>query len=236
MAKNYYLILGISEEATLGDIKSAYRRLAKEFHPDLSGRDSSHFTDIQEAYSVLSDNERRRCYDRSLERLRDYRPPHYSGPEPLSPNKRGPEPIKPFDESPTDLGKISLLRSFDTFAPSFDEIFDRLWSNFTHLAPPKAERNESLNVEIPLSPQQARQGGQVRIMIPVQAVCPVCNGRGGIGYYECGRCAGEGAISGEYPVHINFPAGIPDDYQVSVPLNSFGIRNTHLVVHFRLTG
>jgi curved DNA-binding protein CbpA len=64
MPKNYYLVLGLQSNATPGEIKNAYRRLAKEFHPDHYGEDDSHFRAVQEAYSVLSDPVQRRNHDR----------------------------------------------------------------------------------------------------------------------------------------------------------------------------
>ena len=59
MKKDYYLILGLTPEATAEEIRSAYRRLAIELHPDLSGFGSDQFLELQEAYSVLSDPMRR---------------------------------------------------------------------------------------------------------------------------------------------------------------------------------
>jgi molecular chaperone DnaJ len=62
--KDYYSILGIQVEATLEQIKSAYRRLARQFHPDMKDTsDIERFREIQEAYEVLSDGEKRRAYD-----------------------------------------------------------------------------------------------------------------------------------------------------------------------------
>lgn len=62
--KNYYLILGVEVEATLEDIKTSYRRLARQFHPDVTDTsDIERFRAIQEAYEVLSDQEKRRAYD-----------------------------------------------------------------------------------------------------------------------------------------------------------------------------
>jgi curved DNA-binding protein CbpA len=63
MAKNYYAILGLSLGATADEIKDAYRRLVKEFHPDHYSGDRRTFLDIQEAYSTLSVPSRRRAYD-----------------------------------------------------------------------------------------------------------------------------------------------------------------------------
>ena len=67
MPKDYYLVLGISSDATLDEIKDAYRRLAKTFHPDHYGDDLSPFLAVQEAYNILSDPIKRQTHD--LERL-----------------------------------------------------------------------------------------------------------------------------------------------------------------------
>ena len=65
MAKNYYLILGLAADASREDIKAAFRRRALELHPDRSGLGSGPFQEVQEAYRVLGDPERRRRYDRT---------------------------------------------------------------------------------------------------------------------------------------------------------------------------
>ena len=69
MKKDYYLILRLTPEATAEEIRSAYRRLAIELHPDLSGLDSDPFLELQEAYSVLSDPTRRALYDREAQEV-----------------------------------------------------------------------------------------------------------------------------------------------------------------------
>lgn len=228
MAKSYFAILGISPKATRDEIRSAYRRLAKEFHPDHYEGGNERFREIQEAYSVLGNSVRRRNYEQSI-RKASFTPPArqtpYDEPEPLIP-----------EEDPIDPGKISPVRSFHSFTPSFDEIFDWLWSNFSDLAQPKSGRVENLTLEVTLTPEQARRGGNARIMVPAQAVCPACRGQGGVGFYECLRCAGEGVISGEVPVTVSFPPGLTKDHAVMIPLDRFGIRNLHITVLFRPTG
>jgi len=228
MAKSYFAILGIPSGATTDEIRSAYRRLAKEFHPDRYEGDSERFRDIQEAYSVLGNSRRRREYERKISKVslrRSLRRTRYPEPEPLIPEER-----------PIDMGEISPVRSFQSFTPSFDEIFDWLWKNFSDLDQPKSDRFQNLTLEITLTHEQARRGGSARIMVPAQAVCPTCRGQGGVGFYECARCAGEGAISGEMPVSVSFPPGLTKDHAVIVPLDRFGIRNTHITVLFRPTG
>ena len=65
-AKSYYAILGILPTATADEVKTAYRRREKKYHPDRFGEDSSPFLEVQEAYGVSSDPNDRRCYDRSI--------------------------------------------------------------------------------------------------------------------------------------------------------------------------
>jgi molecular chaperone DnaJ len=235
MPKNYYIILGLAPGATPREIKEAYRQLAKEYHPDRYEADTQPFMDVQEAYAVLGDAARRRAYDRLLGGSRAYPTRRESAAEPLVGEPSGVEPLVPHRGS-GGPEEVSLTRSFATFSPSFDEIFDRLWSNFASLAHPKAERVEGLRVEIPLLRSQAARGGHVRVLVPARATCPTCRGRGGVGFYECWRCAGEGAITGELPLLVAFPRGLACDHQVQIPLDRFGIRNLYLTVHFRVTG
>ena len=228
MAKSYFAILGISSNATADDIKTAYRRLAKEFHPDRYEGGSETFQDIQEAYSVLGNARRRREYQQNISQVTQLRPlrrTRYPEPEPLIPESR-----------PIDLGEISPVRSFQSLTPSFDEIFDWLWKNYSDLDRPKSSQVQNLTLEVTLTSEQARRGGSARIMVPARAVCPTCRGYGGVGPYECSRCAGEGAISGEMPVSVAFPPGLTKDHAVLIPLDRFGIRNTHITVLFRPTG
>jgi DnaJ-class molecular chaperone len=228
MAKSYFAILGITSNATDDEIKRAYRRLAKEFHPDRYEGDSETFRDIQEAYSVLGNTRSRREYEQKISKnvlKRPLRRRPYPEAEPLIP-----------EQGPVDMGEISPVRSFQSFTPSFDEIFDWLWRNFSDLNQPKSTRVQNLTLEVTLTPEQARRGGSARIMVPAQAVCPTCRGFGGVGLYECSRCAGEGAISGEMPISVAFPPGLANDHAVMIPLDRFGIRNVHITVLFRPTG
>jgi len=106
---------------------------------------------------------------------RETGPPYVPLGKPVTP--LGPEPLIP-EERSTDFGNISLVRSFQTFTPSFDEIFDWLWSN---LSRPKAEGIQGLAMEVPVTLEQPRCGGQARILVPAQACCPTCRGYGGVG-------------------------------------------------------
>ena len=228
MAKSYFVILGVSPSATANEIKSAYRRLAKEYHPDHYSGGNETFREIQEAYSVLGNAQRRRKYERQISkkpvRVSVKRTHYHPEPEPLIPK-----------QDPIDMGEISPVRSFQTFSPSFEEIFDWLWRNFSSLSSPKSSRIQNLTLEVQLTRDQALNGGTARVMVPARHVCPTCRGYGEIGPYECSRCAGEGDISGELPISISFPPGLSKDHAVMIPLDRFGIQNLHMTVLFRPT-
>jgi len=234
MKKDYYLILRLTPEAVAEEIRSAYRRLAIELHPDLSGFGSDPFLELQEAYSVLSDPMRRAIYDREAQEIPIRRTDAARPTEIVIRRRHSAEPLT----SVRPVGgfeEISLLRSFETFHPSFREMFDRLWSNFELVTRPKAERLENLTVDVPLSPRQAFAGGQMRILVPARVICPACSGRGSVGPYQCWRCEGRGALMDEYPVMVSYPAGLQQDYIVHLSLDRFGIENFYLTVRFRPT-
>ena len=234
MPKNYYIILGIPAKSSQQEIKSAYRRLAKEFHPDRYGQNHSPFLNVQEAYTVLSDPVRRRAYDAALE-SNSKQQQHYRQPEPMGRQyKDEVEPLIPA-KGPVDLGEASLARSFQVHRPSRQALFDRLFSNFSAGERTKGERPENLSVVIALTPEQAFRGGHVRLYVPARVQCPRCYGRGGTGYYECWRCSGAGKLTGEYPIMINYPPGISDNHTVQISLARYGIRNLYLTANFRIS-
>jgi molecular chaperone DnaJ len=234
MGQNYYVLLGLTADASREDIKAAFRRRALELHPDRSGLESGPFQEVQEAYSVLGDPERRQHYDRERTPRAVSRQRPAPAPEPL---RRRPRRAEPFRRAHASAGlpDVSLMESFETYHPSFAEIFDRFWSNFADVARPKSEGLESLTLEVPLSSQEAARGGQVRVWIPARASCPACGGHGQVGLYQCWQCEGHGALTAEYPIEVGYPARLPDGYAVQVPLSRFGIQNLYLTVLFRLS-
>ncbi|MCL4788327.1 MAG: DnaJ domain-containing protein [Verrucomicrobia bacterium] len=234
MLKNYYLILGVTADASLDEIKTAFRRRALELHPDASGLHSDPFLELQEAYAVLTDPDRRRRYDQQFVAVAPASSARRATAEPLgSPRPKG-EPFRPVEPA-RGFREVSLTESFATYRPSFDELFDRFWSNFEDLTRPKAERLESLTVEVVVRPEEAARGGQVRVWIPARAACPACGGRGAVGGYECWRCEGHGALTSEFPLAVTYPRGLRDGDAVRLPLDRFGVRNFYLTVLFRVS-
>ena len=234
MQRDYYLVFRLTPEALAEEIEAAYQRLIFELPPYLSGLGSDQFLELQEAYSVLSDPMRRAVYDRKAKEF-PVRPADatWAG-EDLIAAMHSAEPLTPA-QPVSRLEEISLLRSFQTFVPSASEIFDRLWSNFELVTRPKAERLESLTVEVTLAPKQVLTGGQIRILVPARAICPACRGRGSVGTYQCWRCEGRGTLMNGYPIMVNYPAGLQRDHIVRLFFGHSGIENFYLTVRFRPT-
>jgi len=248
MAKNYYLILGISRFADPPEVRDAYRRLVKRYHPDRNQGDPLLFMDIHEAYEVLSNPERRSEYDRALERARVFRPrgdvviepvrPTYSGhgirPEPMTP-----EPIRamrPDSAPPVSLrptAERQALGDLQTVGWLMDEWFESDWEHF--FAGALRGGPEVYSGEIILSQDDAKNGGQVSLRIPARRRCSSCRGTGGQGWYPCGRCAGSGEVEREIPLNLHFPPGIPDNYKWVMPLDRYGVPDHRLEILFRVT-
>lgn len=233
MSKNYYIILGIPLNSKHEEIKAAYRRLAKEFHPDRYGQKNFPFLTIQEAYSVLGDPVQRRAYDKTLQgcRQRGEKPRNV---EPMTGSRQ--DTVKPLipEQEPIGRGDTYLRCSFSSFIPSFDSLFDLLSSNINEQNRPIAEMEPELTVTIALTSSQAYNGGHLRLQVPIRLRCLGCNGRGSIGPYECWRCRGAGLVRGECPVMISYPPGISDNSSIRLSLDRYGNYDKYLTVNFRI--
>ncbi len=183
MPKDYYEILGLSRDASAEEIKRAYRRLARQYHPDAFKGDKAEaerrFREIAEAYEVLSDPDKRAQYDRF----------GHAGPS------------QGFDFGPTDF-----RRARETFAEffgpsSFDEIFDLFFSEGVGTrakrSAGRSRRGEDLEYKIRISLEDAAFGTRIKATVPRYVACSSCEGSGaqsGSGSRTCTTCRGAGRV------------------------------------------
>jgi molecular chaperone DnaJ len=225
LKRNYYLILGVSQEESQIGIQRAFRKLVKRYHPDMVGpKWTPQYYDIIEAYQVLSDPERRKSYNQALVRSegRD------DSPSPIIVTGYGP------DLEPILRGPVSLIHDFQTSGSPFEALFERFIRNFSIRHVPKAEKPEGLTTEIILSPEEALRGGRLPLNVPVAFPCPICNGTDETWPFRCNYCGGHGVVEEEETVTIEIPPRVQSGSLLEIPLIGLGIHNIYLKVLIRI--
>ncbi|HEY7118101.1 MAG TPA: DnaJ domain-containing protein [Tepidisphaeraceae bacterium] len=216
MMDDYYLLLGISRDSGMTQIKRAYRRLSLRFHPDVTGAEGAEqFARVKEAYDTLAHASRKADYDRRLSLA---------------------DEVRTTDEAPEPLvgGVMDLFGNFATVHPGSEEILAHILNNYIDRAP-KSHPARELNVEIVLTPRQAAKGGTVPMVVPVARVCGRCGGTGRTGYFFCDACDGHGTVWEKARVDVTVPANAAEGTVIETSLRHLGIRNMWLKTHVRVT-
>ncbi|MFW6199196.1 MAG: molecular chaperone DnaJ [Gemmatimonadota bacterium] len=225
--KDFYEILGVSESAGQDEIKKAYRKLAKQYHPDANQGDpeaAERFKEVGEAYSVLSDPEKRTQYDQ----MRKYGGFGFGrgggGRGPGTPGAgRGPGAGGPESFSFDDLGGLGGLGDI------FSSIFDRGRRGRgprEGAGAPSRGKNVEYVVEIGFA--TAVKGGKIAISVPISEDCAICGGSGakpGTGVRSCPECGGVGTVSfgqGGFAVNRPCPACMGRGTVPEVPCSACG--------------
>jgi len=130
---------------------------------------------------------------------------------------------------------VSLLAQPEDTHPSFDALEERYVRNFTGRHVPKAERTESLTLDVLLSPEEALYGCTIPVGVPVFRSCPECGGTGQIFPFRCLECAGSGLVEELRTLEIEAPPQVRSGTILEAPLDLFGIANLYLRVHVEIS-
>jgi molecular chaperone DnaJ len=233
-AQDYYKTLGVDKKASQEDIKKAYRKLARQYHPD-TNKDAGaeeRFKSISEAYDVLGDPDKRKKYDRGGS--------VFAG-------------SNPFGGAAGGAGGGATSADFGSFSDILSGIFNS--GGGRTRTKPTTERGKDLETTVTLSFEQATEGAQVPVSVATHTpcttcrgsgarpgtspkVCPVCNGRGveaqGQGVFSitrpcsrcngsgtvieepCPTCAGEGRLREVKRYRVNIPAGVREGSRIKL--------------------
>jgi molecular chaperone DnaJ len=198
--RDYYQVLGVAENATTDEIKKAFRRLAKQHHPDRNPNNpqaAERFKEINEAHDVLSDADKRKKYDQ-LRRYGAFAGTGAGGG--FGGGRRGGGRTQPesgdFDIS--DLGGLGDI---------FSSIFGRRGG-----AAGRETEPEEVETEVTIPFRVAAMGGTVPITLAMPEVCPTCSGSGaakGATVTTCPECKGRGTVSfGQGGFAVNRPCPV----------------------------
>ncbi len=154
MPKDLYSTLGVTRTESLHGIRDAFRKLAKRYHPDHAGqRGTPKFQEILNAYTVLSEPEKRKRYNDSLAR-------RSSDSEPIIISRRSSSITRP-----PHFGPIPQEPPFRRF--SAESFFGPGW---------EGPAFDSLDFTVSLSPTDATEGATIWLPLPIRYLCPACSG------------------------------------------------------------
>jgi DnaJ-class molecular chaperone len=211
--KDYYTVLGVPKSAAEKDIKSAYRKLARKWHPDQNPENpkeaEQRFQEISEAYEVLGDPEKRKKYDmlgpnwqqaaRQAEQQRRYRT--NVGDQEFDFNDFG---------GPGGAGGGGP----SGFSDFFDMFFSGIGKRQTAQTTGFARRGQDLETTIELGLRDVYDGGKKAVSLQVEDLCPRCQGTGTEGGRLCVQCHGTGHVLMTKKFEVSIPKGIGDGQRI----------------------
>jgi molecular chaperone DnaJ len=204
MANDFYSTLGVSKSASEKEIRTAYRKLARKYHPDVNPGDKAaetQFKQINNAYEVLSDADKRKKYDKygenwehadqieEMQRARSGRV-HYSG------NGGG---FQQFDVG--DLGDLGGV---------FGQFFGRRGGR------PVARRGGDIQQPVDVTLEEAYHGTMRNLQLLTSEPCSTCGGAGEIAGATCHACGGYGELQRPRTLEVKIPAGVTNGSKVRV--------------------
>jgi curved DNA-binding protein len=202
--RDYYAVLGLTRNATDDEIKSAYRKLAREHHPDLhqgKEKETHHrrMQEVNEAYSVLSSKEDRAKYDQFGE--------HW---------KNGPPPPQPDAGFSSQSGYASRSGASPMDEEAFSDFFRQAFGGGARAAQAEEMDPSELDIEatLELSLEDAVRGAERTFSLTVSGLCSACRGTGRKGKVFCPVCGGVGEVRRAREVTTKLPAGLLDGSRI----------------------
>lgn len=207
--KNYYDVLGVRRDATEKEIRAAYRKLARKYHPDVNPGDKTaetKFKEINAANEVLSDAEKRKKYDKYgdkweyADQLEQQKQQANAGQWFRTARQGGARTTGGVGGAETDLG-------------DFGDIFSNI---FRGRAKPATRKGENLEHPLDISLEEAYHGTTRTLTIQNNEPCVGCNGTGLAGDAICQVCEGAGYVARPRKLEVKIPAGVKSGSRVRI--------------------
>jgi molecular chaperone DnaJ len=213
--KDYYQILGVKRDASEKEIKSAFRKLARKYHPDVNPGNTeaeTRFKEINEAHEVLANAEKRTQYDQFGADWQRYQQAQTAGYDPgaaadfsqwfTGQNGRG--------------GPRVEYREYSGGEGDFSDFFESLFGGAGRgrTTRPTRHRGEDQEYEVEITLEEADQGATRTLNLQLTTVCPTCGGAGISDHRRCPTCGGTGATVQTRKIEARIPAGISEGGRV----------------------
>lgn len=210
MAKDFYETLGVDKSASDKDIRSAYRRLARRYHPDVNPTDKSaeqRFKEITNAYEVLSDPENRRKYDKYGDQWE-----HADQIEEMQ-RQQGGRAYTTGDGTRVRFEQASDIGDMGDLGSIFGDLFGRERSGPRRRAPRKGQ---DVDTPVDVTLEEAFHGTTRTLQLQAAETCPTCSGAGQVGNALCSECHGEGQRYRPRRLEVKVPAGVRTGSRVRI--------------------
>jgi molecular chaperone DnaJ len=200
--KDYYQILGVSRNASEKEIKQAYRRLARKHHPDLNPGDKSaeaRFKEINAAYEVLSNPEKRKKYDQFGDQW-----------------EYAEQFAKAGDQQRVrwDSGKGGATFEYGDLGNIFSSLFGNAGTGSGMRR--GAQRGQDIESPIEVSLEEAYRGSTRVVQLEAEEPCTACGGIGRVGNRVCTICNGTGGKAVPKRLEVKIPAGVKDGSRIRI--------------------
>ncbi|MEO8285394.1 MAG: J domain-containing protein [Chloroflexota bacterium] len=220
--KDYYNVLGVKSNASQKEIKSAYRKLARKYHPDLNPNDreaEAKFKELSEAYEVLSDEEKRKKYDQFGSDWDRYQQTQ-GAPGGFDFSKYSQSYGGASSAGTQGFGSAGL--GDDGFSDFFEMLFGQAagrqqnpyYSGGRMRTAPRVGDNYEHDIDVTL--EEAFSGTQRVLQMDVPEVCPTCHGSGVKDTRVCPTCNGSGTVTRTKKIEIKIPAGVHTGSRIRV--------------------
>lgn len=235
--KDYYSVLGLARTATESEIKAAFREKARKLHPDVNRDDPNaeeRFKEVNEAYEVLSDAEKRRMYDRFGEDWQRYRDagidPDDVGPSRTATSGRRTTTDEDFERwftggqgTPGGAWEWSEKGGYRETNGRFSDFFNLLFGNESpgagargRFSKPRPMRGDDLEVQADITLQEAFEGTGRKLTLQTPAPCSTCGGTGIARGAPCPTCDGTGQVTKAKTLEVKIPKGVHTGSRVRI--------------------
>jgi len=196
--KDYYSTLGVNRDASEREIKQAYRRLARKYHPDVNPGDRSaeaRFKQINEAYEVLSDKEKRQKYDQFGDQFAQ------AG----------------YQQTPFwNFSQAGGAQRFHFEEAGLGSLFDDLFRGGTGSRRVRPRRGQDVDYPVEVTLEEAYHGTKRTIALRSEQPCSSCQGTGWIQNMPCSVCRGSGVVSAVKRLEVKIPPGVKKGSRVRI--------------------